>query len=224
MLLVGRQEGHPACKKPSGGVLAWLSVWSKVQTCMLPLAQSMPLPLTVSCFSKIQIGFTFLVLAHLGSPGKGPLDGCVCVCVIQGTTRYATRSWRQSWSLRSSADFAAHSRTFDRSSWKCSTQASAAVCTTDSCTSSALRTGSPWPDTSGSNSASRCVVRRISCFLDFKFYVPLCKDDGSRCQRVAWVGVCVLQLFMYCLLTHTHTRTHARTTHTRTHARTHTHL
>ena len=80
MLLVGRQEGHPACKKPSGGVLAWLSVWSEVQTCMLPLAQSMPLPLTVSCFSKIQIGFTFLVLAHLGSPGKGPLDGCVCVC------------------------------------------------------------------------------------------------------------------------------------------------
>jgi len=41
----------------------------------------MPLPLTVSCFSKIQIGFTFLVLAHLGSPGKGPLNGCVCVCV-----------------------------------------------------------------------------------------------------------------------------------------------
>ena len=38
----------------------------------------MPLPLTVSCFSKIQIGFTFLVLAHLGSPGKGPLNGCVC--------------------------------------------------------------------------------------------------------------------------------------------------
>jgi len=37
----------------------------------------MPLPLTVSCFSKIQIGFTFLVLAHLGSPGKGPLNGCV---------------------------------------------------------------------------------------------------------------------------------------------------
>jgi len=27
-LLVGRQEGHPACKKQSGGVLAWLSVWS----------------------------------------------------------------------------------------------------------------------------------------------------------------------------------------------------
>ena len=35
-LLVGRQEGHPACKNLSGGVLAWLSVWSKVQTCMWP--------------------------------------------------------------------------------------------------------------------------------------------------------------------------------------------
>jgi len=36
MLLVGRQEGHPACKKLSGGVLAWLSVWSEVQTCIWP--------------------------------------------------------------------------------------------------------------------------------------------------------------------------------------------
>ena len=36
----------------------------------LHMAQLMPLPLTVSCFSKIQIGFAFLVLAHLGSPGQ----------------------------------------------------------------------------------------------------------------------------------------------------------
>jgi len=35
-LLVGRQEGHPACKKLSDGVLAWLSVWSEVQTCIQP--------------------------------------------------------------------------------------------------------------------------------------------------------------------------------------------
>jgi len=33
MLLVGWQEGHPACKKLSGGVLTWLSAWSEVQTC-----------------------------------------------------------------------------------------------------------------------------------------------------------------------------------------------
>ena len=35
-LLVGRQEGHPACKKLSGEVLAWLSAWSEVQTCICP--------------------------------------------------------------------------------------------------------------------------------------------------------------------------------------------
>jgi len=35
-LLVGRQEVHPACKKQCGGVLAWLSVWSEVQTCIWP--------------------------------------------------------------------------------------------------------------------------------------------------------------------------------------------
>ena len=70
-LLVGWQEGHPACKKLSGGVLAWLSVWSEVQICGdLHTAQLMPLPLVVSFSSKIQIGFTFLVPAHLGSPGK----------------------------------------------------------------------------------------------------------------------------------------------------------
>ena len=47
----------------------------------LHMAQLMPLPLTVSCFSKIQIGFTFLVLAHPGSPGKRAVKR-VCVCVI----------------------------------------------------------------------------------------------------------------------------------------------
>ena len=35
-LLVGRQEGHQACKKLSGGMLVWLSVWSNVQTCIWP--------------------------------------------------------------------------------------------------------------------------------------------------------------------------------------------
>ena len=41
----------------------------------LHVAQLMPLPLTLFCFSKIQIGFTFLVLAHPGSREKGPLNG-----------------------------------------------------------------------------------------------------------------------------------------------------
>jgi len=47
----------------------------------LHMAQLMPLPLTVSCSCKIQIGFTFLVLAHLGSPGQRVIKRvCVCVC------------------------------------------------------------------------------------------------------------------------------------------------
>jgi len=47
----------------------------------LHTAQLMPLALTVSCFSKIQIGFTFLVPAHPGSPGQGAVKQ-VCVCVV----------------------------------------------------------------------------------------------------------------------------------------------
>ena len=50
----------------------------------LHMAQLMPLPLTVSCFSKIQIGFTFLVLAHPGSPGQRAIKRvCVCVCMCK---------------------------------------------------------------------------------------------------------------------------------------------
>ena len=80
-LLVGRQEGHPACKKTErwgAGVVICLERGSD-----LHMAQLMPLPLTVTCFSKIQIGFTFLVVAHLGSPGKRAVKRvCVCVCVV----------------------------------------------------------------------------------------------------------------------------------------------
>ena len=47
----------------------------------LHMTQLMTLPLTVSCFSKIQIGFTFLVPAHPGSPGKRAVK-LVCVCVV----------------------------------------------------------------------------------------------------------------------------------------------
>jgi len=133
MLLVGRQEGHPACKKLSGGVLAWLlllllllyieyycggavalllqdhltmsvteqsqylsaTVQREHKTCPgvnpqgliglergadLHMAQLTPLPLTVFCSYKIQIGFTFLVPAHPGNTGKRAVKW-VCVCV-----------------------------------------------------------------------------------------------------------------------------------------------
>ena len=49
----------------------------------LHMAQLMPLPLTVSCFSKIQIRFTLLVLAHPGSTGKRAVKWVrVCVSVL----------------------------------------------------------------------------------------------------------------------------------------------
>ena len=53
----------------------------------LHLAQLMPLTLIVSCFSKIQIGFTFLVPAHPSSPGKRAVK-CVCVCVCVCVLRH----------------------------------------------------------------------------------------------------------------------------------------
>jgi len=80
MLLVGRQKGHPACKS-----LEWWGAGMVIcleRDADLHMAQLMPLPLTVSCFSKIQIDFTFLVPAHLGSPGKTAVKR-VCVCVLQ---------------------------------------------------------------------------------------------------------------------------------------------
>ena len=57
----------------------------------LHMAQLMPLPLTVSCFSKIQIGFTFLVQAHLGSPGQKDVKKVLlllCVPYIQDSAGY----------------------------------------------------------------------------------------------------------------------------------------
>jgi len=67
-LLDGQQEGHPACKKTEwwgAGVVICLERGAD-----LHMAQQIPLPLTVSCFRKIQIDFTFLVPDQLGSPGK----------------------------------------------------------------------------------------------------------------------------------------------------------
>ena len=57
----------------------------------------MPLPLTVSCFSKIQIGFNFLVPAHPGSPGQRAVKReCVCVCV-KVSTLGASKTWSGNW-------------------------------------------------------------------------------------------------------------------------------
>ena len=78
-LLVGRQEGHLPVKT------GWWSagmVISLGRGADLHMAQLIPLPLTVFCFSKIQIGFTFLVPAHPDNPGESP-EGCKTdVCVV----------------------------------------------------------------------------------------------------------------------------------------------
>ena len=80
----------------------------------LHMAQLMPLPLTVSCFSKIRIGFTFLVPAHPGSPGKRALKR-VCVCVCMRACVYAVKIIRISvdvcrkYSMLSQCRFGEHS-------------------------------------------------------------------------------------------------------------------
>ena len=56
-------------------------------SCRLAYAQLMPMPLTVSCFSKIQTGFTFLVPAHPGSPGKRAVKW-VCYLLTKNTHHY----------------------------------------------------------------------------------------------------------------------------------------
>jgi len=75
-LLVGWQEGHSACKKLSGGVLAWLSVWSEVQTCIWPswcYYHSLSL---ASVKSRLVLPFWYRLTWVV--PEKGPLNGCVC--------------------------------------------------------------------------------------------------------------------------------------------------
>jgi len=70
-LLVGRQEGHPAYKKTEWWVAGMVICLERGAD--LHMAQLIPLPVTVSGFSKIQIGFTFLVPADPGCPGR---KGC----------------------------------------------------------------------------------------------------------------------------------------------------
>jgi len=78
-LLVGWQKRHPACKKLSGGVLARLSVWSEVQTYTWPSwCQCHSLSLA-SVKSRLVLPFWYWLT--LVVPDKGPLNGCVLLCV-----------------------------------------------------------------------------------------------------------------------------------------------
>ena len=93
MLLVGQQEGHPACKK-----LEWWGTGVVIcleQGADLHMAQLMPLPLTVSCSSKIQIGFTFLVPADLGTGGKRAVKRvCVLLMLCYHVKQYYCQCYR----------------------------------------------------------------------------------------------------------------------------------
>ena len=75
-LLVGRQEGHPACKKLSGGVLAWLSSWSEVQSCIWPSGRHCHSLSLASTKSSLVLPFWYRPTRVV--PDKGPLNGCVC--------------------------------------------------------------------------------------------------------------------------------------------------
>ena len=82
MLLVGRQEWHPACKKLSGEVLAWLSVWSEVQTCIWPSwchCHSLSL---ASVKSRLVLPFWYRLTRVVLD--RGPLNGCVCCGLCSG--------------------------------------------------------------------------------------------------------------------------------------------
>ena len=87
-VLVRRQEGHPACKKLSGGVLVWLFVWSEVQTCIWPSwchCHSLSL---ASVKSRLVLPFWYQFTSVV--PEKVPLNGCVCVCVVYYCSSCAT--------------------------------------------------------------------------------------------------------------------------------------
>jgi len=74
---VGQQEGHPACKKLTGGVLAWFSVWSEVQTCMWPSwchCHSLSLAPV-----KSRLVLPFWCRLTRVVPDKWPLNGCMYV-------------------------------------------------------------------------------------------------------------------------------------------------
>ena len=74
LTLLGSRKGIRSVKN-------WVVVICLQRGADLHMAHLMPLPLTVCCFSKIQIGFTFRVPAHPGSPGQRAVKRvCVCVC------------------------------------------------------------------------------------------------------------------------------------------------
>ena len=86
----------------SGGVLAWLSVWSAVQTCIWPSwchCHSLSL---ASVKPRLVLPFWYRLTRVV--PDKGPLNGCVCVCVCLQVTRTLQHNYVTPWSTSNSAN------------------------------------------------------------------------------------------------------------------------
>ena len=108
-LLVGRQEGHPVCKKLRGGVLAWLSVWSEMQICIWPSwchCHSLSL---APVKSRLVLPFWYRLTRVV--PEKGPLNGCsfllLCNAWMAPDGLSDSDSWRMSrmrWRVGASSD------------------------------------------------------------------------------------------------------------------------
>ena len=79
-LLVGWQEGHSACKQLSGGMLAWLSVWSEMQTCIWPSWCHWHSLSLASVKSRLVLPFWYRLTRVVVD--KGSLNGCVCVTFV----------------------------------------------------------------------------------------------------------------------------------------------
>ena len=75
---LGGRKGIRPVKKLSGGVLVWLSVWSKVQTCIWPSWCHCHSPSLASVKSNLVLPFCYWLTRVV--PEKGPLNGCVCMC------------------------------------------------------------------------------------------------------------------------------------------------
>jgi len=71
-------------------VLAWLSVWSEVQSCIWPSCCHCHSPSL--CFNKIQIGFTFLVPARPGGPGQRAVKRVLCICGLFVAASFSYKS------------------------------------------------------------------------------------------------------------------------------------
>ena len=98
-LLGGRRGIRPVKTERRGaGVVVCLEQGADLHT-----AQLTPLPLTVSCFSKIQIGFTFLVPADPGSPGQSAVKR---VCVLLAYLLETRQRWLTLWTYKTAANCA----------------------------------------------------------------------------------------------------------------------